>query len=150
MSGEDGSSEDAEEEAPVETPQETSAYDAEMVRLQKELKEPFKSPEEAGMRIATILARIFEQAVGRHERIYLSNAKRPNAKIYWSSFFSIMDSGVKVIGALRTAYEWDETIKKLKMALEQIKKMRDKGLISEKEYQEVAAKVEEAEIAAKG
>jgi hypothetical protein len=119
-------------------------------RLQEQVKEPFRSPEEAGMRMATVLARMFEMAATRFLRVHLTHADNPGAKQYWQTYGTIVDSGLKIITALQTAYKWDETIKRLRLALEEIRRLKEAGFISEEQYQEALAKSQEMEEAANG
>ena len=116
--------------------------------LKKRVTEPFASPTEASMRVATILARVLELALDRFVRVHISKRNSPGSEQYWDMFNKLCDSGLKIINGLKAAYNWDETIKKMKAAELMITEMEQAKEISTKESEMAKERIREVAEAA--
>lgn len=105
--------------------------------LMLQLNKPWGSAETAAMAIATILGRVMEDALGQYVRVRLRSRDRPGAESYWNVFHEIVDAGLKIVTALRTAYNWDVLSKQMNTAIAEMEQMKKKGMISEDSYKNI-------------
>jgi membrane peptidoglycan carboxypeptidase len=113
--------------------------------LKERLNKRFDSPEEIGIIISNIMARVLQHALDKYCRVALRKAQRPGSVSYWDAFHEIVDGGLKVIEATEKAYNWKEVSRKLKLALTIIEDAKKRGKITEAEAKKLTEEAQQLE-----
>lgn len=113
--------------------EDTESYEKE---LERNINQPFSSPDEAAVIIGNIMARAFILATKRWVRISANMKHRPASHDFWNAYRDLVEGGSKTVAALKIAYSWEEALRQLKGARILLKQMLADKKITPEQYKQ--------------